>query len=150
MFNRTYHLRTTKRSTKLKAAGGGHRVAEKAARDLSLRLPWGGIFEPWRPFVLTAQAAEMAAQAPAGKTARPKKAAARCRKGTGWLQGVQLDLFPEMAANSPENQAQKPRESADDSDFPPLAAVPLLLDVTDAIDSENDRPLADLFPDAYE
>ena len=65
-------------------------------------------------------------------------------------RGIRCSCNGYRIANSPENQAQKPRESADDSDFPPLAAVPLLLDVTDAIDSENDRPLADLFPDAYE
>jgi hypothetical protein len=40
---------------RVRAAGGGHQVADDA-----LRLPWGGIFRFWRPLIHLALAAEQA------------------------------------------------------------------------------------------
>lgn len=79
MFNRSYQLRAVRK------AGGGHQVAA----DLALRLPWAGIFEPWRPLVLVAAAAQAAE--PAKKPVQAKNAANRCKKRSRKLQ---LELFP--------------------------------------------------------
>lgn len=113
MFNRS-------KMRAVRKAGGGHKVAA----DLALRLPWAGIFEPWRPLVLVAEAAETAELA---KTpVRGKVAANRCKKSTrqmrlfdGKLRGVQLGLFPDNAAEKftePENFMVP---------FPPPVEVPM-------------------------
>jgi hypothetical protein len=118
VFNATYHRRARKA---IKEAGGGHQLAA----DQALRLPWGGIFEPWRPFVLTAAAAE---------TVQRRKAANRCKKGSGRLQGVQLDLFADLPP--------KPGKSPADSAFPSL--VEMFVPMTDdelAADFEKKFPL---------
>jgi hypothetical protein len=108
----------------VRKAGGGR----KLAADAALHLPWAGIFEPWRSLVLTALAADSLA------IAKPRNAAKGCKKRSGRLQGVQLALFPEPAQNAGKSPA--------DSTFPPLAEmfVPI---------ADDDKPLADLFPEAY-
>jgi hypothetical protein len=120
MFNRSYQQRA------VREAGGGRKVAA----DVAMRLPWAGIFEPWRPLVLTAAIAESA-------TYKSHNAAKRCEKSSGRLQGVQLELF----AESP-NQPPIARESPADSRFPLLAGLEIPL-------ADDERPLADLFPEAY-
>jgi len=125
VFNRSYQVRA------VKAAGGGHQVAGDAA----LHLPWAGIFEPWRPLILTALAAETLAVA---KPVRGRSAANRCKKSNGRLQGVQLALFPDHVADPPQNAGKSPADSA----FPPLAGLEVPF-------TDDDRPLADLFPEAY-
>lgn len=58
MFNRTYQLRAVRQagpSASLRASSG-HEVAAA----LASHLPWGGIFEPWRPLVLMAEVAKVA------------------------------------------------------------------------------------------
>ena len=42
--------------------------------DPALRAPWGGIFEPWRPFVLIAAAAEMGPRVFRRSEARKRRA----------------------------------------------------------------------------
>lgn len=79
MFNNSYQLRAVRK------AGGGHQVAE----DALLRLPWAGIFEPWRPFVAVAAAS--------------RRAERRKRHGRPF-QGIQLELFPENP--HPSNSAK--------------------------------------------
>lgn len=119
MFNREYQKRATRQGLARRA--GGH----EAATDAALRLPWAGIFEPWRPFVLIAAA-----------TSQPKNAAKGCKKTRqlelfdGKLRGVQLSLFPDIAEenftavkNSTPNPVQKPRRSPADSEFPSLAGM---------------------------
>jgi hypothetical protein len=54
MFNKTYHSRAVQQARAVRGAGGGHRVAEETLQ----RLPWAGIFEPWRSHVLLAAAAQ--------------------------------------------------------------------------------------------
>lgn len=140
MFNREYQKRATRQglaARTVREAGGGHQVA----KDAALRLPWAGIFEPWRPLVLTAAAA--------AKANSVKNAVKRCKKSSqrllfdGKLRGVQLafafepdeedePLFPED--DGPDNTAQKftvsgnftvpnDRESPADSSFPPLSEM---------------------------
>lgn len=143
MLNRQYQLRAVRK------AGGGHKVAADAA----LRLPWGGIFEPWRPYVLVAAAAEtVEAKSPA----RAKKAG-RCKKGQsrqmqlfdGKLRGVQLALFPDNAAEkfTAGGKSMATEKSTPPgllpAEFPSPAAVEVPL-------SDDDRPLFDLFPEAYQ
>jgi hypothetical protein len=126
MFNRSFQRRA------VKSAGGGRKVAADAA----LRLPWAGIFEPWRPFVLVAEAAETLVLTKVAKLpVRPQKAANRCKKSSGRLQGVQLDMF---APDAPPNDRQSPA----DSRFPKLAEMIVPAD-------DDDKPLSDLFPEAY-
>lgn len=140
MFNRSYQVRA------VRLAGGGH----KAAADSALRLPWAGIFEPWRPFVLVAKAARTknVRVRPKNVLVRAQVAANRCKKGSGRLQGVQLDLFPDIAAQkftAGENLHAPVKNSAPESgllNFPPLAGVEVPI-------TDEDRPLFDLFPDAY-
>jgi hypothetical protein len=112
MFNKTYHARARRQ---VRQAGGGRKLAE----DALLRLPWAGIFEPWRPFVAAAAASERRKN-----RARP-------------LQGVQLDLFA-------DNDAEKitPRENLHQG-VKNLAAVNFPT-------PKSDRPLFDVFPEAYE
>lgn len=117
MFNREYQKRATKQGL---AQRGGHRLAADAA----LATPWAGIFEPWRPFVLTAAAADPAR---AEKAFQRKSAAKRCKKSgqrllfDGKLRGVQLSLFPDNDAQTftaPEQFTASRRFS-----FPPLAGM---------------------------
>jgi hypothetical protein len=133
MFNRSYQLRA------ITNACGGHKVAADAAAHL----PWAGIFETcsesWRPLVLTAAAAESVISK-SHVNDSPHSAAKRCKRGSrqlqlfdGKLRGVQLSLFPDPPQNA--------RESAADSTFPRLAEVEVPID--------DDRPLFDLFPEAY-
>ena len=121
MFNREYQKRATRQG--LASRGGGHKVAADAA----LRLPWAGIFEPWRPFVLVAAAADKQPNA-------TKNAAKGCKKSRqlnlfdGKLRGVQLSLFPSAEEFTPvqtftPNPVQKPRQSSADSEFPVLAGM---------------------------
>jgi hypothetical protein len=107
MLNREYQIRATKQG-----------LAAKHAGHDALRLPWAGIFEPWRPFVMVAAAAERPESA-----FRRRTAAKNCKKRSrqlplfdGKLRGVQLALFS-------ENDVQKPRETSADSAFPPLAGM---------------------------
>lgn len=160
MFNRSYQLRSTK-AKKVREAGGGHQLAADAAA----RLPWAGIFEkgfskPWRPLVVMAAVCETGQLA--GKPAQPQTAAVRCKKRSrqlqlfdGKLRGVQLELFsesgPDIAAeNFTARNKSMPREDLHArnslpkrSDFHPAAE--LVLPMVD----DDDRPLADLFPEAY-
>jgi len=146
MFNRSYQLRAVRK------AGGG----QQAAAELALDLPWAGIFEPWRPFVLVAELAKnvslkshsggnLKAHKPA---VRPQIAAKRCKKGCGRLQGVQLELFADIGAQKftgCENIDTPLKNFAPESgrlQFPPLAGMEVPL-------NDDDRPLADLFPEAY-
>jgi hypothetical protein len=114
VFNREYQKRATRQG--LASRGGGHKVAADAA----LRLPWAGIFEPWRPYILVAAAAEKQPKA-------TKTAAKGCKKSRqlnlfdGKLRGVQLSLFPDM--QTLPNPVQKPRQSSADSEFPALAGM---------------------------
>jgi hypothetical protein len=154
MLNRSYQLRAVRK------AGGG----DQAAADLAMRLPWAGIFEPWRAFVLVAEANEtLVTQTLVTKAAkpaaRPRIAANRCKKSSGRLQGVQLELFadgvPSQSALGISPAGSDAREPAQlhipvknfspesgRLQFPPLAEMEVPL-------NDDDRPLADLFPEAY-
>lgn len=168
MFNRSYQLRAVRK------AGGGHKVAAAAGKNrgiprkcdlkatrlqgvqlelagpnveishLSDFLPWGGIFEPWRPWVLVAAAAVETA-------ARAENAANRCKNRSRRqrrLEAAGQIRLPDMAAEKftprenvytgVKNFARK--SAADSAQFPPLAPV---------TEYEADRPLSDLFPEAY-
>ena len=90
MFNKSYQIRASRQGRAereaVRKAGGGHQVAADAA----LRLPWAGIFEPWRPLVLTAMAAHegpLPPKPPANERKKKKPRAARVLPG-------QMDLFP--------------------------------------------------------
>lgn len=127
MFNREYQ----KRATRLGLASGN------IAADATLRLPWAGIFEPWRPFVMTAIAEERR-QRP-----KPKTAAKGCKKSTqrllfdGKLRGLQLVLFPDNDVNKfTTDPARKARQTPADSEFPSLALM---------VDPLNEDELADEF-----
>jgi len=131
MFNRSYQLRAVRK------AGGG----QQAAADLALRLPWAGIFEPWRPFVLVAELAKNVALKPhSGGNLKAPKPAVR--------QGVQLELFADIGAQEftgCEKLHTPVKNFAPESgrlQFPPLAGMEVPL-------NDDDRPLADLFPEAY-
>lgn len=100
MFNKSYQVRANRQGRAereaVRKAGGGHQVAAEAA----LRLPWAGIFEPWRPFVLTALAAH---EGP--PLAKPPEDPAFKKRGRKIkvpraLPG-QMDLFP-LAEMIPE------------------------------------------------
>jgi hypothetical protein len=128
VFNREYQKRATRQG--LAQRGGGHQVAADAA----LRLPWAGIFEPWRPFVLTAAAAAACEPNRSENAFQRRNAAKRCKKSAqrllfdGKLRGVQLALFPDEPVTSvtfklQPNPVQKPRRSPADSDFPALSAM---------------------------
>lgn len=96
-----------------------------SAEDANLTLPWAGIFrprEPWRSLVLIAAAAERAS-APSPFYYRRKRKIQR-KKKSGRLQGRQLNLFPQ--------------EGSDPRFYRP------------ATPPDPKRPLADLFPMAYE
>jgi len=97
MFNKTYHARARRQ---VRQAGGGRKLAE----DALLRLPWAGIFEPFRPFVAVAAASE------------------RRKRHDRPLQGVQLELFAEPASQNHNKVISRP---------------------------DPERPLFDLFPEAY-
>lgn len=93
MFNREYQRRATKQgltAVSHKSDSGGHQEA-------ALRLPWAGVFEPWRPFVLVAAAA---AQRPERAFQR-RNAAKGCKNSRQLklfddkLLGMQLALFPD-------------------------------------------------------
>lgn len=91
MLNKTYQHRASRQGRDaVRKAGGGH----QAAADAALRLPWAGIFEPWRPFVLTALAAHQGPPltppvAPAHSAGSFQKRGRRARVLPG-----QMDLFP--------------------------------------------------------
>jgi hypothetical protein len=108
MFNKSYHQRARRQ---VRQAGGGHKVAE----DALLRLPWAGIFEPWRPFVAVAAAN------------RRKNRAHHLQDKP---QGVQLELFA-------DNDAQK---------FTPPSKIDRGVK---NFARDPERPLFDLFPEAY-
>lgn len=162
MFNRSYQIR---------AAGGGHKVAaalgknrEKpritvgqlkgvqleltappVSEDKLLRLPWAGIFEPWRPWVATAAAAESAVTR--CKTGSRKQ---RRLEAAGQLRLPDIDApnFTGAQDSTAEGKyhkkvipADRPRKDRKSGvDFPPLAPI---------TEYDVDRPLADLFPEAY-
>lgn len=131
MFNRTYQLRATKQGRL--PASGSRPEARSPKPDFSLRLPWAGIFEPWRPFVLAAEVAKTAVP--------PRIAAKRCKKASGRLQGVQLNLFPDNPAeNFTEPGKFTPGLLPPDFPRPGQLEFPII---------DEDRPLADLFPEAY-
>lgn len=151
MLNREYQLRAVRK------AGGGHRVAADAA----LRLPWGGIFEPWRPFVLVADVAKTLAITKPPKTATRSRSRGQMQLFDGKLRGVQLALFADQprddqADNAAGNftaaekfmareKSTEPEKSTPGllpAEFPSPAAVEVPL-------SDDDRPLFDLFPEAY-
>jgi hypothetical protein len=122
MFNRTYQLRATKRAR------------EAAAVDAAnFSLPWAGLFrpkQPWRSLVILAALGERldSDRPPFHRPEEPVRAgiaAKRCKKRSGKLQGLQLELFP---------------DPPDPTFYRPPAAR--------ALDPE--RPLADVFPEAYE
>jgi hypothetical protein len=83
---------------------------------------------PWRPLVLVAEAAERNERSSAfyrpKQPVRPGNAAKGCKKGSGRLQGVQLELFPQNDPNFYRSTLVKAK-----------------------VDPE--RPLADLFPEAF-
>jgi hypothetical protein len=86
MFNKTYHSRAVQQARAVRGAGGGHRIAEEALE----RLPWAGIFEPWRSHVLLAAAA----QKRHGSTANRRQI--EQRRHTAQLELFPLlDLFPD-------------------------------------------------------
>lgn len=133
MFNRTYQLRAVRK------AGGGHKVAADAA----LRLPWAGIFEPWKPLVMVADAADQAKKpVRAGIAVKPcKKSTRQLQLFDGKLRGVQLALFPDNAAENFTPPGKfTPGLLPPGFPSPAEVVVPLL---------DEDRPLADLFPEAY-
>jgi hypothetical protein len=124
VFNREYQKRATRQG--LASRDGGH----QAAADAALRLPWAGIFEPWRPYVLIAAAA---AQPKTAKTA--SKSCKNSRQGKlfdGKLRGVQLALFPDSdVQNFTANPVQNGSKTAANSEFPALAGMldPIMTDV---------------------
>ena len=91
MFNKSYQDRATRQGraecAAVRKAGGGHQVAADAA----LRLSRAGIFEPWRPYVLTALAMEPAAR---NRVAGPALKKRGRRRKRDVLIGYQMDLFP--------------------------------------------------------
>jgi hypothetical protein len=118
MFNRSYQIRATRAAVRNPAA------------DAALRLPWAGIFEPWRPLVLVAAAADTLA------ITKPQIAAKRCNTRGNPLQKLQLDLaFADPAQNGGKSPAN--------STFPELARMEAPM--TD----DEYKPLQDLFPEAY-
>jgi hypothetical protein len=124
VFNREYQKRATRQG--LASRGGGH----QAAADAALRLPWAGIFEPWRPYVLIATAA---AQPKTAKSAA--KSCKNSRQGKlfdGKLRGIQLALFPDSdVQNFTANPVQNGSKTAANSAFPALAGMldPVMTDV---------------------
>lgn len=121
MLNREYHKRATRQGIAqrtLAQRGGGHQVAADAA----LRLPWAGIFEPWRPLVLVAAAQQDVQRNAIQKTAKRCKKSAQRLLFDGKLRGVQLALFPENEMQNAD-PGQKQRELPADSKFPPLARM---------------------------
>jgi hypothetical protein len=162
MLNRTYHLRSTKAVRK---AGGGHKLGqlqgvqlELGSRNIEISqlsdfLPWGGIFEPWKPLVMVAAAAEALA------ITKPQIAANGCKSVTysshsrrQRLEAAGQIRLPDMSAQKftpPEilytgvknftrkSTANRPPKAGE---FPPLAPT---------TEYEAERPLADLFPEAY-
>jgi hypothetical protein len=146
MLNREYQLRAVRK------AGGGHKVAADAA----LRLPWAGIFEPWRPYVLVAAAAESISSPRAAKAGRCKKGRSRQRQlFDGKLRGIQLDLFPDNGAENftaAEKFTAGGKSMATEKSTPPgllPAEFPSPASVEVPL-SDDDRPLFDLFPEAYQ
>jgi hypothetical protein len=76
---------------------------------------------------------------------RPGIAADQCKKRSGELQGVQLELFAAPEPQYKKNPifpvpARNGRQSPADLKFPPLAPIEA---------ADDDQPLADLFPEAY-
>jgi hypothetical protein len=102
MFNKTYQLRAVRQ------AGGGHKVSE----DALLRLPWAGIFEPWRPFVAVAAASRKSRRRPL-------------------VVSPQLELFPDIGAQ---------KFTGVEIPDTPVKNSP----------AKSDRPLFDIFPEAYQ
>ena len=147
MFNRSYQIRAAGGGHKLAAAYGQNREKPQITNRLQgvqleltspvshksdFHLPWGGIFEPWKPWVMVAAAAK-------------ESAANRCKSGSRRQQRLeeagQLRLDNMSHQQSAVSSQRNTRKSgADSSQFPPLAPI---------TEYEADRPLADLFPEAY-
>ena len=106
----------------VRASGGGH----KLAADAGMHLPWAGIFEPWREFVAVAMAAETV------KTS------------------TQHSAFSRRATTS---KSYTSKSITRKSKWKPLQGVQLALDFTPYYEkpapSDPERPLFDLFPEAY-
>ena len=144
MFNRTYQIRANRQARgearEVRQAGGGHELAAEAA----FCLPWAGLFRPkppWRSLVILAALGErLASENPfyrPKQAIRARIAANRCKKRSRKLQGMQLELFP-APGRVPDIDA---RNFAPASNF----YRPVKLYTPDP-----ERPLADVFPEAYE
>lgn len=71
--------------------GSGQRQLELFAENEALKLPWAGIFEPWRPFVMVAA------------VTRGRERNARRRK-----RPLQLELLPDKGAQTLAPDPQRP------------------------------------------